>query len=224
MRIGRGELETVKVLTAADRQAALSVVAQVYAAEKGWLSDVAAEIPEEPGTVRGMSWFLTRVEGQPAGVIRLAYDPNLELPPHLDFQFERGVDLARLKQGSRFVEIGRFMILPEHRSRFAVALRLMKAAVREVAERGYTHFITDVFESDPHSPLQFHTRVLGFERIGSHRFGELACDSRRIILVLDIARAYLDLARRKDRVFREVTAGAQDLLEALAASGRAAAL
>jgi hypothetical protein len=31
--------------------------------------------------------------------------------------------------------------------------------------------------------------VLGFERIGTHRTGELACESVRIILILDIARA-----------------------------------
>ena len=66
----------------------------------------------------------------------------------------------------------------------------MRAALGEVVKRGYTLLLTVVFEDDPHSPCGFHTRVLGFERIGTHRHGELACASRRIILTLDIARAF----------------------------------
>jgi hypothetical protein len=91
----------------------------------------------------------------------------------------------------------------------------MKAAVGEVVERGYTHFITDVYDGDPHSPLKFHTRVLGFERVGTHRFGELDCDCVRIILVLDLARAYRRAKERKNRMFREVAAGLQEQFERL---------
>ena len=53
------------------------------------------------------------------------------------------------------------MIQVPHRRRPRVALRLMGAAVRELVLRGYTHLVTDVFEGERHSPLDFHVRVLG---------------------------------------------------------------
>jgi len=52
--------------------------------------------------------------------------------------------------------------------------------------RGYTHVITDVFEDDPHSPLGFHTRVMGFRPVGTHDHGDLNCKNRRITLLLDL--------------------------------------
>lgn len=67
-------------------------------------------------------------------------------------------------------------------------------------------------------PLDFHTRMLGFERIGTHRFGELDCESVRIILVLDIARTYRRLSRKGNKVFWELAGGIQDLLEAMPAA------
>lgn len=56
--------------------------------------------------------------------------------------------------------------------------------------------------------------MLGFERIGSHATGELTCASRRIILMLDIARAYQRLEQRRNMVlWRELGAGMSELLE-----------
>ncbi len=78
-----------------------------------------------------------------------------------------------------------------------VAIRLMGVAVKEVVERNYTHFITDVFEGEPNSPLKFHTRILGFEIIGSHLHGELNCSLTRIILTLDILKAYQRLREKR---------------------------
>ncbi len=75
------------------------------------------------------------------------------------------------------------------------------------------HFLTDVFENDPHSPLRFHTQVLGFERIGTHRYGELACASSRILLILDIARAYRRLKERDNKVWKELGEGMRDIME-----------
>ena len=46
-----------------------------------------------------------------------------------------------------------------------VAIRLMGVAVKEVVERNYTNFITDVFQGEPNTPLTFHTRILGFKMI-----------------------------------------------------------
>ncbi len=200
-----------KVLDSASRAAALQVFEQVYLQEKRWIRDVESEIPADLGN-RGTgpadrSWYVAMIDGQPAGAIRLAYDPDLELPADYGVTLEPGVDLARLRASGRFVDIGRFMIVPRHRRNARVALELMQAAIGEVVDRGYTHFLTDVFESDPHSPLGFHTRVLGFERIGTHRRGELACESVRVLLILDIARAYRRLKERGNRIFRQVAAG-----------------
>jgi len=94
-----------------------------------------------------------------------------------------------------------------------VALRLMGAAVKEVVERNYTHFITDVFESEPHSPLKFHTRILGFEVIGQHLYGELNCSLTRIILTLDILKAYQRLKTQRNCIAWSLTEGIRGPLE-----------
>lgn len=206
----RSAIEAQKVLTDDDRRQALAVIEEVYLEEKRWIAATAPEIPEDIAGRRDRSWFLVRVDGEPAGVIRLVYDPPLELPAELGVELEPQVDLERLKAAGRFVDIGRFMIVPRHRRHIRVVLRLMRAAILEVVGRGYTHFLTDVFESDPHSPLKFHTRILGFERIGTHRHGELASKSLRIILILDIARAYRRLQRQQNKVWKEVAEGLYD--------------
>ena len=89
----------------------------------------------------------------------------------------------------------------------------MGVAVREVVERNYTHFITDVFEGEPHSPLGFHTRVLGFEVIGSHVYGELNCSLTRIILTLDILKAYKRMKERRNRLYWSLTEGIRGQLD-----------
>ena len=71
----------------------------------------------------------------------------------------------------------------------------------------YTHFITDVFEGEAHSPLNFHTRVLGFEVIGRHLFGELNCSSTRIILTLDILKLYNRVKDSRSRIYQELLEG-----------------
>jgi hypothetical protein len=213
--MSRFDIETVRVLTPQERAEAMGVVEEVFCREKNWVSDADKEIPTSLREDDRLSFFLCRVDGEPAGIIRLNYDPPLELPKELEVQLEPGIDIATYAAGKRFVEIGRFMIRSRFRRNYKVALRLIRAAVREVVERGYTHFVTDVYDGDPHSPLQFHTRVLGFERIGTHRHGELDANYVRIILVLDIARSYRRLQQRQNRVFREVAAGLEGLLDTL---------
>ncbi len=203
-----------KILTPEDRERALAVIEAVYRDEKQWISTSSAEIPADIATRQDQSWFLVSAGDEPAGVIRLVYDPPIEMPAEYGVTLEPEVDLEGLKHGGRFVDIGRFMIVPRYRRNIRVVMKLMRAAIVEVVGRGYTHFLTDVFENDPHSPLRFHTRVLGFERIGTHRHGELACASSRIILILDIARAYQRLKKRENKVFKEVGDGVRDLMEA----------
>ncbi len=159
------------------------------------------------------SWFLATVNGQPAGVLRLFYDPPLEMPAEFQVSLHQGVDLKKMAENGRFVEIGRFMILPAYRKKMLVAIRLMGSAVQEVVARNYTHFITDVFQGEPHSPLQFHTRILGFEVIGSHLQGELNCSLTRIILTLDILKAYQRLREKKNRLYWTLTEGIRGVLD-----------
>ena len=209
-----------KVLDAATREKALQVVERVYRQEKNWLRSVDQEIPVNIATDDRYSWFLALAHDQPAGVLRLYYDPPLELPPECQATFKKGFDPQKLANAGRFVEIGRFMILPEYRKKILVAIRLMGASVREVVERNYTHFITDVFEGEPHSPLKFHTRILGFEVIGKHLYGELNCSLTRIILTLDILKAYKRMKTRRSRVYAQLTEGIQGVLEAKLATDR----
>lgn len=202
-----------KVQSPETRERALRVIEEVYLQEKQWIRDAGSEISLDIAARTDQSWFVVSVGDEPAGAIRLVYDPPLDIPEELGVAFEPGVDLEGLKRGGRFADIGRFMILPRHRRNIRVVLRLMRAAIAETVERGYTHFLTDVFESDPHSPLQFHTQVLGFERIGTHRTGELACASVRIILILDIYRAYYRLKQQKNKIFKELGEGLREIVE-----------
>lgn len=207
---------TERVTSAAARRAALTIVQQVYQDEKGWLARADSDFPESDLDSTTSSWFLARCGDEPAGVVRLTYDPSFELPSAAGLEIDPGVDLAELARAGRFVEVGRLMIAPAFRSRAAVVLALMRAAVAEVVARGYTHLLTVVFEDDPHSPYGFHTRVLGFERIGSHRYGELACASRRIILTLDIARAFDRLRGPRARLVHALAGGLEADLASLA--------
>lgn len=202
-----------KIVTPEDRERALEVIEAVYRDEKQWIETSSAEIPADISTRQDQSWFLVSSGDEPAGVIRLVYDPSLEMPAEYGVTLEPDVDLEGLKRGGRFVDIGRFMIVPRYRRNIRVVMKLMRVASVEVVARGYTHFLTDVFENDPHSPLRFHTQVLGFERIGTHRHGELACASARIILILDIARALQRLKKRENKIWKELGEGVRDVME-----------
>jgi hypothetical protein len=203
-----------KVQDAATREQALKVVEGVYWQEKNWIKSVEQEIPVDIDGDDRTSWFLASAHDLPAGVLRLFYDPPLELPPECQATFKKGFDPQKLATAGKFVEIGRFMILPEYRKKILVAIRLMGAAVKEVVERNYTHFITDVFEGEPHSPLKFHTRILGFEVIGKHLYGELNCSLTRIILTLDILKAYQRLKNQRNRIYWSLTEGIRRSLDA----------
>ncbi|RTY39868.1 GNAT family N-acetyltransferase [Chlorobium phaeovibrioides] len=206
-----------KIESAADRHRALEVIEQVFRREKNWISAVHEQMPEGVENDSRVSWFLAEVNGRPAGIIRLLYDPPLELPEGYGVSFEPGVDLEKLRTAGRYAEIGRFMILGEYRRNPRVALRLMRSATAEVVERDYTHFITDVFEGEANSPFNFHTRVLGFEVVGKHLFGDLNCSSTRIILTLDILKLYRRVKNSRSRIYMELTEGIRTVMERKAA-------
>jgi hypothetical protein len=216
-----GALEARKVERSADAEDARVIVQDVYVREKGWLS--AATLDTFPGGA-SISWFIVRVHGEPAGLLRVVYDPPLSFPPSYHVELRKDVDWAALVASARVAEVGRFMILEKHRRNARVAMELMRTAVREIVERDCTHLVTDVFEGDPHSPYEFHTRVLGFEEIGSHTHGELQSDRKRIILALDIDQAFVRMRTRSGRFYRSFTEGYGHLLEARMADPRRRAL
>jgi hypothetical protein len=111
------KIQTVKIADDVARMQALQVIAQVYQQEKNWLKAVEAEVPAENDPEGRYSWFLATVNGQPAGVLRLFYDPPLELPAEFKVSLRQDIDLKQMAANGRFVEIGRFMILPEYRKK-----------------------------------------------------------------------------------------------------------
>jgi hypothetical protein len=207
------KIATMKIGDAETREKALQVIEGVYLKEKNWIRSPEKEIPEGVQLSTRVSWFLATEEGKPAGVLRIIYDPPLALSPELKVTLREGFDPVQIASAGRYVDIGRFMILPAYRKNILVAMGLMQMAIREVVERDYTHFITDVFEGEVHSPLHFHTKILGFEVIGSHLHGELNCSLTRIILTMDILKAYQRLKARRNRLYWLLSQGVRDILD-----------
>src|SRR5262249_1756990 len=119
---------------------------------------------------------------------------------------ELGWEVGGFRAQDRLVEVGRFAVLAAHRGNLLLATALMRAAMEEILARRYSHIITDVFEDDAHTPLGFHTRVIGFVPIATHDRGELKCNSRRITLMLDLKSSYQRLKARGNWVYRYLTA------------------
>lgn len=196
-----------RVESRADREAALIVLRATYQTEKRWVELAESQIADADLSSDLVSWFLARRGGQPVGVLRVHYAPPVHQYRAYDLHLLKpGMDVDAFIRVARLAEIGRFAIVPEQRRNSLVAVALMRAATRETVERGYTHYITDVFENDPHSPYGFHTRVMGFDPIATHERGELHCASRRITLILDLKAAYHRLRQRKAWMFRALTA------------------
>ncbi|HEU0062064.1 MAG TPA: hypothetical protein VFR19_19445 [Hyphomicrobiaceae bacterium] len=86
---------------------------------------------------------------------------------------DRRLEIKSFLAQNRIAEVGRFAVLAAHRGNLLLALALMRAAMEDILTRGYTHILTDVFEDDAHSPLGFHTRVIGFVPVAIHQHGEL---------------------------------------------------
>lgn len=202
-----------KIKTRDDREDALKVIQEVYLKEKNWIRSTNDQIPEDIDKREDISWFIVKINSKPAGVLRLLYDPILEFPPEMNVTLNKDIDIDKLKSTGKFAEIGRFMIIPKYRKYITIVLRLMRAAIKEVVERDYTHFITDVFENEPNSPYKFHTRILGFEVIGKHLYGDLNCSCTRIILTLDILKNYRRLKAQKNKIFNKLTYGIKDVFE-----------
>ncbi len=188
------------------REKARQVLRATYRDEKGWVQEEDRQIPPEDLQRDDVSWFVVCDGDRPVGVLRVLYDPPLELYREYGFELtDTGIDVEKFIRENRIAEIGRFAVLPEYRKHVVVVAALMRAASTETVARGYTHYITDVFEDDPHSPYKFHTRVMGFVPVATHEVGELNCRSRRITLILDLREAYRRLRRQGSWLFRFLT-------------------
>lgn len=210
----RSELQVHVAQTPRDRSDACAVIAEVYRDEKRWIADVQEEVAAQAGPGGPVIWLLARAGDEPVGVLRLVVDPELALPEGAGLQLEPGVDLVQLGGSGRFAEVGRLMVRRQWRRRPATVLALMRAALREVVDRGCTHLLTTVFETDPHSPYDFHMRRLGFRRIGTFETGELACSSRRILLVVEIAEAWARVGADRRGVAAALALGLEARLSA----------
>jgi len=204
MRYTRGHGQRVE--DEAGRCAVVDVLRATYQREKRWVTDPEDQFPRADLARTDISWFLVLVRGRPVGVLRVLYDPPLALYAKYGFRsLDPTIAVEDFVRRNRIAELGRFAVRPRYRSRMMIAAELMRVATAEVVARGYTHFVTDVFEDDPHSPYGFHTRVMGFHPVATHDVGELHCASRRITMVLDLRAAYLRLKARGNWMYRYLT-------------------
>ncbi|RAI39281.1 GNAT family N-acetyltransferase [Rhodoplanes roseus] len=209
-----------RVTDEAGRQRVLAVLRATYQREKRWVIDPESQFPEQDLARPDVSWFVVDIRSRPigvrvrpAGVVRVVYDPPVAGYAAYGFvPIDPALSIEAMIRDSRIAEIGRFAVVPRFRRRLVVAAALMRAAAAETIARGYTHYLTDVFEDDPHSPYGFHTRVMGFHPVATHEVGELACTSRRITMVLDLKAAYQRLKRRGNWMFRYLTSQWDDAL------------
>jgi hypothetical protein len=199
-------IQVLRIENETHRQMALEVMRAIYRDEKNWVQADEKLVAAGEITDPCISWFVVTSDGRPAGVLRVLYEPPLDLYQTYGLKFvDQGTDLDALLRRSRIAEIGRFAVLPEHRRSVLVAVALMRAAARETVQRNFSHYITDVFEGEKHSPYEFHTRVMGFQMIATHDTGELNCPNRRLTMLLDIRSAYHRLREQKSWAFRYLT-------------------
>jgi ribosomal protein S18 acetylase RimI-like enzyme len=202
------KVNVIKVQNAEDRDRAVQVLKSTYDQEKQWIYDADKFFPVEDLERDDISWFVSQVEDLPVGVLRVMYNPPLELYKEYGFQkLESGLDVEEFVKNNRIAEIGRFAVLPEYRRYIVVVAALMRAASQETVERDYSHYVTDIFEGEKHSPYEFHTRVMGFKPVATHDVGELNCPNRRITMVLDIREAYNRIKSKQKWIFRFLTKG-----------------
>ena len=201
-------IQVLRIENETGRQMALEVMRAIYRDEKNWVQADEKLVARDEINDPAISWFVVTSDGCPAGVLRVLYEPPLDLYESYGLKFlDQSADLTTLLRQSRIAEIGRFAVLPDHRRSVLVAVALMRAAARETVEREFSHYITDVFEGERHSPYEFHTRVMGFQLIATHDTGELNCPNRRLTMLLDIRSAYHRLREEKSWAFRYLTEG-----------------
>jgi hypothetical protein len=206
-------VQASRVIDEAGRRQVVEVLRATYQREKRWVTDPELQAPPSDLERDEIAWFIADIRGRPGGVLRVHYAAPLAQYAAYGFKLiDPSVNVDDFIRRHRVAEIGRFAVLPRYRRQFLLAAALMRAATAETVARGFTHFVTDVFEDDPHSPYGFHTRVIGFHPVATHDIGELQSRSRRITLVLDLRAAYKRLKASGNWVFRYLTGEWPDAL------------
>ncbi len=200
------QIHVIRAVSKADREMAIQVLLSTYVNEKNWIQDEGNFFPESDLTATNISWFVASVRDQPIGVVRVLYDPPLELYREYGMKaLDSGLDVEAFVQENRIAEIGRFAVVPEYRKYMLASAALMREASRETVANDYTHYVTDIFEDEVHSPYDFHTRVMGFKPVATHDVGELNCPNRRITMILDLRSAYHRIRSQQKWIYRFLT-------------------
>lgn len=204
----RDLVQAVRIRDQRQREGALQVLRTTYRDEKGWVDDEATQLPPDDMQREDVAWFGAFAEERAVGVLRVLYDPPLEQYLKYDLEMlDDRLDIATFIRRHRIAEIGRFAVIADRRRNMSIALALLREAIADTVRRGYSHYVTDVFEGEVNSPYAFHTRVLGFVPVATHATGELNCDHRRVTLVLDLHQCYARLRATNGYFFRLVTQG-----------------
>lgn len=206
--VDRDRFRPLRVSSEEQRLRALEVVGDVYLREKGWVSDPDKVFPRSDLDNPVVSWHLVEEHGEPVGALRVLYDLPIELYREYAFDLiDADLDVEAFLRHNRVAEIGRFAVRADRRSSFLVAAMLIRETTLETVQRGFTHYVTDVFEGEEHSPYGFHQRVLGFRTVATHRHGELDCDYRRLTMLLDLNEAFRTAREKNTWIYRFVTDG-----------------
>ena len=201
-------MSVVQVKSSKARQLCLKVIEATYKKEKNWVKEPDELFPGSDLQNDNMAWFMAQHKQEPVGILRVAYDPPLHLYAQYGLNMIReDINIDRFISENKIAEIGRFAVLPKYRSAIAIVALLMREATVHTIRKGFTHYITDVFEGEVHSPYNFHTRVIGFEPIATHDHGEINCPNRRITMLLDIKKAYERLRTKGKRIYNMITQG-----------------
>lgn len=210
MTLSRSNINATRITDLHGRKDGLTVLRATYRNEKQWTANEESLFPLTDLADQNISWFMTYVDGIPAGVLRVLYDPPLAL--YMEYGFERmgtgsELNIDEFISINRIAEIGRFAVMPEFRTKITTAAALIRIAIRDAIERGYSHYITDIFEDEEHNPYLFHTRILGFTPVATHASGELAALNRRITFILNIKACYQRLKKNGNWIYRYLTEG-----------------
>jgi hypothetical protein len=209
MITSRSKIDAIRAEDEQARQAALAVLRETYRNEKHWTSDEQTLFHESDLTDPSISWFVAFAENAPAGVLRVLYDPPLEL--YMKYGFEKigteELNVDEFLANNKIAEIGRLAVAPKYRTKITTVAALIRLAIKDAVTRGYSHYITDIFENEQHNPYLFHTRILGFTPVATHATGELAALNRRITLILNIKACYQRLKKNGNWIYRYLTEG-----------------
>jgi Acetyltransferase (GNAT) family len=218
--MNRESVHAVRIRDESQRERALEVLRATYRDEKRWVDDETSQLPREDLLRDDVAWFAAFDGDRPLGVLRVLYDPPLEQYRKYELELlDQRIDIDAFLRQHRIAEIGRFAVIADRRRNMSIALALLREAIADTVRRGFSHYVTDVFEGEVNSPYQFHTRVLGFVPVATHATGELHCDHRRVTLVLDLRQCYERLSAANGYFFRLVTQGWDESLHA-AIAGR----